>query len=384
MYCFLRLTLLLSVTIVSVGSPTEKSPAAFFIFGDSVVDVGNNNYIETIPEFKANYAPYGRNSFFNRPTGRFNDGRLMVDFIAEYAKLPLIPPFMQPSAQFTNGANFASGGAGVLPDTSQGLVINFQAQLKQFEEVSGMFIKELGEERARAIIEDAVYFISIGSNDYIIGYLSHEKNREAYTPEEFIGMVIGNFTQSIQELYEKGARKFYILSIADLGCLPAFRAINPKADGGCFKDASALALAHNQALSAVLTSFEYIHKDFKYANINLYDWLNERMQNPHEYGFKDGTNACCGTGPYGGIYTCGGTKNISVYQLCENVGDYVWFDSIHASEKIHEQFAKEIWGEPSSPRAKTLEDLFFDREKIINIGDVESDENELGTFTYIA
>ncbi|ONK66040.1 uncharacterized protein A4U43_C06F3550 [Asparagus officinalis] len=268
MYCFLRLTLLLSVTIVSVGSPTEKSPAAFFIFGDSVVDVGNNNYIETIPEFKANYAPYGRNSFFNRPTGRFNDGRLMVDFIAEYAKLPLIPPFMQPSAQFTNGANFASGGAGVLPDTSQGLVINFQAQLKQFEEVSGMFIKELGEERARAIIEDAVYFISIGSNDYIIGYLSHEKNREAYTPEEFIGMVIGNFTQSIQELYEKGARKFYILSIADLGCLPAFRAINPKADGGCFKDASALALAHNQALSAVLTSFEYIHKDFKSTTTN--------------------------------------------------------------------------------------------------------------------
>lgn len=45
-------------------------------------------------------------------------------FAAEYAKLPLIPPFLQPSADFTSGANFASGGGGVLPETNQGLVRN--------------------------------------------------------------------------------------------------------------------------------------------------------------------------------------------------------------------------------------------------------------------
>ena len=81
----LSLILLLSISIMSLGKPAEKSPAAaFFVFGDSVVDTGNNNYVETIPEFKANYPPYGHSGFFRGPTGRFNDGRVMVDFIGKF------------------------------------------------------------------------------------------------------------------------------------------------------------------------------------------------------------------------------------------------------------------------------------------------------------
>lgn len=49
-----------------------------FVFGDSIFDPGNNNYIETIG--KANYFPYGE-TFFNRSTGRFSDGRIIPDFI---------------------------------------------------------------------------------------------------------------------------------------------------------------------------------------------------------------------------------------------------------------------------------------------------------------
>lgn len=44
------------------------------------------------------------------------------DNTAEYAKLPIIPPFRQPYAEYTNGVNFASGGAGILSETNQGLV----------------------------------------------------------------------------------------------------------------------------------------------------------------------------------------------------------------------------------------------------------------------
>lgn len=55
--------------------------SAFFIFGDSSVDPGNNNHIKTIPENQANYKPYGHNSFFKDPTGRFSNGRIIVDFL---------------------------------------------------------------------------------------------------------------------------------------------------------------------------------------------------------------------------------------------------------------------------------------------------------------
>ena len=128
-----------------------QNHVAFFIFGDSLLDPGNNNYINTTTEDQANFRPYGE-TFFKYPTGRFSDGRLIPDFIgerlwymrcflllselvyscpadllclaaAEYAKLPLIPPYLQPgNHQFTYGANFASGGAGALDEINQGLV----------------------------------------------------------------------------------------------------------------------------------------------------------------------------------------------------------------------------------------------------------------------
>lgn len=51
---------------------------AMFVFGDSLIDNGNNN---NLPSFaKANYFPYGID-FNGGPTGRFSNGYTMVDEI---------------------------------------------------------------------------------------------------------------------------------------------------------------------------------------------------------------------------------------------------------------------------------------------------------------
>ena len=52
---------------------------AMFVFGDSIVDTGNNNFINSIA--KANYYPYGCDSISGLPTGRFCNGRTVVDFM---------------------------------------------------------------------------------------------------------------------------------------------------------------------------------------------------------------------------------------------------------------------------------------------------------------
>lgn len=86
-------------------------------------------------------------------------------------------------------------------------------------------------------------------------------------------------------LYEKGARKFGFLGLSPLGCLPVLRALSPKAsEGGCFEAASALALAHNNAWKAVLTSLEHLLKGFQYSNSDFFNWLHDRMNNPTKYG----------------------------------------------------------------------------------------------------
>lgn len=53
---------------------------ALFIFGDSVVDVGNNNGIATTI-VKANFPPYGRDFANHTPTGRFSNGKIAPDYI---------------------------------------------------------------------------------------------------------------------------------------------------------------------------------------------------------------------------------------------------------------------------------------------------------------
>ena len=45
--------------------------------------------------------------------------------VAEYAKLPLIPPYLKPgNHEFWYGVNFASAGGGALAESNQGMVCN--------------------------------------------------------------------------------------------------------------------------------------------------------------------------------------------------------------------------------------------------------------------
>lgn len=56
-------------------------PPATFVFGDSLVDAGNNNYIVTLS--RANYAPNGIDFDGHQPTGRYTNGRTIVDILGD-------------------------------------------------------------------------------------------------------------------------------------------------------------------------------------------------------------------------------------------------------------------------------------------------------------
>jgi hypothetical protein len=59
----------------------EFGSGASFIFGDSLVDAGNNNYIPSLS--KANMTPNGIDfaASGGMPTGRFTNGRTIADII---------------------------------------------------------------------------------------------------------------------------------------------------------------------------------------------------------------------------------------------------------------------------------------------------------------
>ncbi|KAK8937780.1 GDSL esterase/lipase [Platanthera guangdongensis] len=87
---------------------------SIFSFGDSIADTGNL-LISQKGEIPAARSPYGR-TYFHRPTGRFSDGRLIIDFIAEALGFPYIRPYLAGPGDggFRRGVNFAVAGATAL------------------------------------------------------------------------------------------------------------------------------------------------------------------------------------------------------------------------------------------------------------------------------
>ncbi|KAL3723526.1 hypothetical protein ACJRO7_035671 [Eucalyptus globulus] len=347
---------LASLFISTRGDDQSRKDVALFIFGDSVNDVGTNNYINTTADFRANFPPYGE-TFFRHPTGRFSNGRLIVDFIAEYANLPLIPPYLQmKDDEFMGGANFASAGAGALGDTYEGFVVDLKMQLKQLEQLEKKLEKEMGSERAKKIIKEGVYLISIGSSEYALPFFSNPTLFQSISMEDYVGMVIGNITTVLKGIYEVGGRKFAMIGIGQLGCVPIMR---PAENGSCSGEANKLAQLHNVALTSILAKLEAQLQGFEYSYFDYYTSGSERIQYPSKYGFKEAETACCGSGPYRANSSCGGQRGEKEFSLCHDPENYVFFDSDHASERANRQFAQLMWnGSLSIIRPRNLKALF--------------------------
>ncbi|KAM6585451.1 hypothetical protein CsatB_012453 [Cannabis sativa] len=357
---FVLIVLLCSLIIPTkcYGHYSERSAdvaGSLFIFGDSFFDAGNNNYINTSGQ--ANYYPYGE-TFFNYPSGRFCDGRILPDFIAEYANLPFIPPYLFPgNHDFKYGANFASGGAGALNETRQGFVINLKTQLGYLKKISNQLKQQMGYTDAKTLFSKAVYIFSVGSNDYSYPFDTNPAVLNSHTTQQYVGMVIGNITEVIQEIYNIGGRKVGFLSLGPIGCAPFARVLNKS--GACFEKFTPFLKLHNKQLSIALKDLQSKLKGFKYSLVDVYSFMEERINHPSKYGFKEGKVGCCGSGPYRGNSSCGSKRGEKKYELCENVKDYVFFDNGHPTEKLYNQLATEAWsGKPNNPGTYNLEALF--------------------------
>lgn len=76
---------LITLQVLLANSYCTKSLVpALYVFGDSSVDAGNNNNLNTAA--KANTFPYGID-FNNCSTGRFSNGKTFADIIGEFKGL---------------------------------------------------------------------------------------------------------------------------------------------------------------------------------------------------------------------------------------------------------------------------------------------------------
>ena len=74
------LALCLGALAVLQAARGADAARAFFVFGDSLVDNGNNNYLITAA--RADSPPYGIDTPDHRATGRFSNGKNVPDIIS--------------------------------------------------------------------------------------------------------------------------------------------------------------------------------------------------------------------------------------------------------------------------------------------------------------
>ena len=79
--------LLLSVLLLSSPAVTvvRARVTALIVFGDSIVDPGNNNNLHT--QIKANHPPYGKDFDGHVATGRFSNGLVPSDLLGTSVRL---------------------------------------------------------------------------------------------------------------------------------------------------------------------------------------------------------------------------------------------------------------------------------------------------------
>ncbi|KAL9246523.1 hypothetical protein vseg_020046 [Gypsophila vaccaria] len=328
--------------------------SAIYNFGDSNSDTG------------AVSAAFGRVphpngiSFFGKPSGRYCDGRLIIDFIAEKLRLPHLSAFLDSiGANFQHGADFAASGAtiqhvdGKLYDSGVN-PLSLDVQLLQFEALKERTSELYGgatetEKRQLSRTEKfpkALYTFDIGQND-IHHALTTSTEDEA---RKSIPELVNVFASAIETLYRQGARMFWVHNTGPIGCLPYILAKNPPDVGntdeaGCIKSYNEVAQEFNRQLKTKISDLRIQLKDSYLVYVDIYSAKHSLISEAATHGFVDPLGYCCKHMAHAGLYCWDKEKingNAAYATTCNNLSQYISWDSVHYTEAANKWVADRI------------------------------------------
>ncbi|GLJ08178.1 hypothetical protein SUGI_0083100 [Cryptomeria japonica] len=335
------------ISVGVVDADAAPYAPAMFIFGDSLADFGNNNFIPEA-KFRANITPYGI-SAFPKPTGRFSDGLLTFDYIATYLGLRSPRRFLSArSRRFSRGINFASAGSGLLDSTGKREnIMPLRHQIEQFQKLSNNFIKAKGSKHphgsknAKSLIANSLFCISTASND--LGAFFSDTLGGQPPKEPIIAELHKIYEHYISELYKSGARKFLVVDVPPLGCTPLARYKNSFSPGACFDLANYVTMFYNIELRDLVNRLNQNLDGASIIIFKSYSYVMDMIENGEPHGFSETKQACCGSGELKVEVLCGKTT-----EHCEHPNTHLFWDWTHPTQKAAKIFASQIWSGNSS------------------------------------
>ncbi|XP_010272684.2 PREDICTED: GDSL esterase/lipase At5g45670-like [Nelumbo nucifera] len=338
-------------------SPTVRADPqvpCYFIFGDSLVDNGNNNILSSLA--RADYQPYGID-FPAGPTGRFCNGRTTTDVIAQLLGFDdFIPPYASIRGQeLLRGANFASAAAGIRDETGRQLGdrISMNGQVRNYQTAVAQLVEILGDEDSAADhLSKCIFTVGMGSNDYLNNYFMplYYTTGQQFSPEEYADVLIQEYSGQLRTLYDYGARKVAVIGVGQIGCSPNELAQNSPNGVTCVGRINSANQIFNEKLKALVDDLNSNLDGAHFTYINAYGIFEDMMKNPSAYGFTVTNSGCCGVGRNNGQITC-----LPLEIPCQNRDQYLFWDAFHPTEAANVVVARRSYSAQSSSDAYPID-----------------------------
>ncbi|XP_064971101.1 GDSL esterase/lipase At1g28580-like [Musa acuminata AAA Group] len=331
--------------------------SAIFSFGDSLADTGNrlhSHRFDPVGRF-----PYGE-TFFHHPTGRYSDGRVMLDFIAQAIGLPMVQPYLagtHDGEDFRYGANFAVGGATALDNEffrSKGMEVSWtndslSVQLEWFKHL----LPSLCSTNCSDLMSESLFSVGeIGGNDYNHAFFQGRGVDEIKT---FVPGVVSAIGSAIEELIKLGARTMIVPGNFPIGCVAVYltmfqsdRREDYESGTGCIEWLNQFSMYHNRHLLDELSQLRRRYPQATIIYANYYEAAMAIFRSPQEYGFgKFPLAACCGGGgPYNYNHSTKCGKDAGV---CDSPSSQISWDGIHLTEAAYRVIARGLLGPYTIP-----------------------------------
>ncbi|KAL8539966.1 hypothetical protein ACS0TY_001534 [Phlomoides rotata] len=253
------------------------------------------------------------------------------------------PPYLSPNAAasaFDVGINYASGASGILNETGTLFIgrVPLSVQISNFEKTRKYMLNAVGENRSRSVLKDAIFSLTIGSND-VLNYFQPPPINPFLniSPLAFQDIMVSNFTMHLKRLHGLGARKLVVVGIGPLGCIPFVRAINVITGGGeCSEKVNAFVRGYNQKLKEELHQLNLeMGPNAVFVYANSYDIFTHIILDYRKHGFVNRDGPCCGG--YVPPFLC--TTNSEV---CSDRKSYVFWDAYHPTEAANRIIAHKL------------------------------------------
>lgn len=319
-------------------------------FGDSLADAGNAIRIPDVSLIlSTGKLPYGE-TFFNKPTGRASDGRIINDFIVSALNLPFLNAYLNKGTSFRQGANFAVSGATALNNTFWAAQnVNLRPWNKYLDAQLDWFKSHLqstcGSNCGQHLKNSLVILGEFGGVDYFNCFFSNKQEPEI---RRYVPLVIAEITRGIRDVIKLGATRILVPGVYPFGCLPVYltsfavpnaTAYNPL---GCLRNLNAFSSYHNTELKIALKSLQCEFPNVRIVYGDYYGALMTVLRRATRFGFNQNTllAACCGGG--GGRYNYGKPCGSDGATTCPNPSRYVNWDGIHLTDAAHHRMANII------------------------------------------